>query len=59
MPTFSLNLTDYLVKHCFISRSNATIMIEDEWDYVEERMLCNDGTVEHLAKELIAIYMAA
>lgn len=47
-----------LVKQYFIAKDNARIIIEDEYDFIEE---CFNASmsVEEIAKELIAIYMVA
>ncbi len=58
MPMHSHELLYFLVKHYDMSRANAMIMIEEEWDFVEE-FLQHNGTVEALAGELIDIYMVA
>ena len=59
MPAFTSNLEKYIMNHYFINRFNARIMIEDEYEYIEEYMVNPEGTIEHIAKELIEIYMAA
>jgi hypothetical protein len=59
MPTFTSDLEKYIMHRYAINSANITIMIEDEWDYIEEQMMDPDGSIEHIAKELIAMYMAA
>ncbi|MEA2111557.1 MAG: hypothetical protein U9P71_05865 [Campylobacterota bacterium] len=58
MPTHSKELFHFLVKHYDMNAANATIMIEEEWDYVEEHLEL-DGGIEIVAKELVDIYMVA
>lgn len=58
MPTFTIALRTYLFKHYAIDHTNAMIMIEEEWDYIE-RCMNEDNSVEYMAKELVDIYMAA
>ncbi|MEA3521957.1 MAG: hypothetical protein U9R50_03205 [Campylobacterota bacterium] len=59
MPTFTSDLEKYIMNRYFINRINVNIMIEDEWEYIEEYMTNPEGTIEHIAQELIEIYMAA
>jgi hypothetical protein len=59
MPTFTSDLEKYIFNRYAINSANITIMIEDEWDYIEEQMMDPEGSIEHIAKELIAMYMAA
>lgn len=58
MPAFTTTLTAYLLKRYAMDQTNVSIMIEEEWDYIEERI--HEGcTVHELSQELIEIYMAA
>ncbi len=59
MLTFTSNLEKYIMNRYFINRLNTRIMIEDEYEYIEEYMIKPEGTIEDIAKELIEIYMAA
>lgn len=59
MTSFSMELVHYLMKHYDLHITNASIMVEDEWDFVEQNALLDEGTVEHVAKELMNIYMVA
>ncbi len=59
MPTFTYKLEKYLIHHYALNHINATIMIEDEWEYIEEYLLQDDISLEYIAQELVDIYMAA
>ncbi len=59
MITFSIKLTNYLVKRYNINIQQASLIIEDEWDYIEERYLSDNVSVEALAQELVDMYMVA
>lgn len=59
MPTFSIKLTNYLVKRYNINIQEASFIIEDEFDYIDEVNISGSHTIESLAKELIDIYMVA
>ena len=59
MPTFSISLTAYLIKRYNINISEATTIIDDEWDYIEAEYICGQNTIEEIAKNLIEIYMVA
>ncbi len=59
MPTYIHDLEKYINKRYAIDSANITIMIEDEWEYIQEYMFNPDGTIEHIAQELVEIYMAA
>ena len=59
MSTFSVQLTNYLVKKCNINIQEALFIIEDECDYIEEIEISGSHTVESLAQELVDIYMVA
>ncbi len=59
MQQLSSELISFLVRYYDVNITNASIMVEDEWDYVEDRVFLNDGSIEHIAKELIDIYMVA
>ncbi|MEA1920583.1 MAG: hypothetical protein U9N52_12130 [Campylobacterota bacterium] len=59
MPTFTSDLEKYIIRRYAINSYNISIMIEDEWDYIEEQMHNPDGSIEHIAKELVDMYMAA
>lgn len=59
MPTFFLNLTNYLVKHYNINSAAAMTIVDDEWHYIEEECLIGNDCIETIAKNLIDIYMVA
>ncbi len=59
MTTFTIKLTNQLVKHFNINIQQASFIIEDEWDYIEVRYLSEAASVESIAQELIDIYMVA
>ncbi len=52
-------LAEYLVKHHFMNLQNAMIIVEDEWEYIEDMMLRDDVSMETMAQELLEIYMVA
>jgi len=58
MPAFTIALTAYLIKHYVMNHTDATVMIDGEWEYIEDRL--NDGcSVEELSEELVEIYMTS
>ena len=59
MLTFSVTLTNYLSKKYNIKISDAMMIIEDEWDYIEEEHLILSNNIEDIAKNLVNIYMVA
>lgn len=59
MLSFSINLTNYLVKRYNLNSSDAVTIIDDEWDYIEKEYLSGENTIEEIAKNLIDIYMVA
>ena len=59
MQVFSITLTNYLTKRYNVNLSDAMMIIDEEWDYIEEDYNVNNNTVESIAKNLIDIYMVA
>ena len=59
MPTFSINLSNYLVKRYNINISDAITIIDDEWDYIEAEYFTAQNSIETIAHNLIEIYMVA
>ena len=47
-----------LVKHYFIANENAAIIVEDEYEFIEECFHIQ-MSVEEIAQELIDIFMVA
>ena len=45
MPTFSHQLAAFLVKHYDMNLANALIIIEEEWDFIEEQMVVRNNFV--------------
>lgn len=58
MTTYTTALAKQLQKHYAMNHTNAMIMIEEEWEYIEERFDAG-CSVKTLAQELVEIYMAA
>jgi hypothetical protein len=58
MQNFSTKLTTHLFKKYNVKAIDAQLIIEDEWDYIEEEYY-NSSTVESVAKDLIEMYMVA
>jgi hypothetical protein len=48
----------YLVKHYFIAQENAAIIVDEEYEFIEE-CLHSQLSIEKIAQELIDIYMVA
>ncbi len=59
MLDFSLELIKCLTKHYNIKTDDAAVIVEDEWEYIEQEYLNEASSVESIAKELINIYMVA
>lgn len=58
MELYIQQLEKYLVKNYFIVKANASIIVEDEYEFIEE---CFNAqmSIANVAKELIEIYMVA
>ena len=52
-------LTDYLVRYYFIDQENATLMVEDEFVFIEQCLSGGKIKIKDIAQELIDIYMVA
>ncbi|WP_345979229.1 hypothetical protein [Sulfurimonas sp. HSL3-2] len=52
-------LEQRLVKYHFIAQDNVRIIIEDEFDFIEECLQNTQMSIEDIAKALIDIYMVA
>lgn len=52
-------LEQRLVKYHFIAQDNVRIIIEDEFDFIEECLQNTQMNIEDIAKALIDIYMVA
>ena len=52
-------LEQRLVKYHFIAQDNVRIIIEDEFDFIEECLQNSQMSIEDIAKALIDIYMVA
>lgn len=52
-------LEERLVKYHFIAQDNVRIIIEDEFDFIEECLQNTQMSIEDIAKALIDIYMVA
>lgn len=59
MTTLSAVLTSYIVKRYNINIDDATMIVNDEFDYIEERFESDQCTIASISKELIEIYMVA
>lgn len=59
MQNFSIKLINHLTKRYAINISEATAIIEDEWDYIEQAYVNGDNSFEVVAKELVDMYMVA
>ena len=58
LRTFNVTLTNYLIKKYNVKISDAMMIIEDEWDYIEEEFFL-ESSVENIARDLVDIYMVA
>lgn len=52
-------LEQRLVKYHFIAQENVRIIIDDEFDFIEECLQNTQMSIEDIAKALIDIYMVA
>jgi hypothetical protein len=59
MVHFTTKIAEYIVKYYNINRVEADMMIEDEYDYIEEEFNRGNEDVKTIVKELISIYMVA
>ncbi|MCD6260045.1 MAG: hypothetical protein J7J31_10640 [Helicobacteraceae bacterium] len=59
MLHFTTKIAEYIVKYYNINRIEADMMIEDEYDYIEEEFNRGNEDVKTIVKELISIYMVA
>lgn len=59
MLHFTTKIAEYIVKYYNINRREADMMIEDEYDYIEEEFNRGNEDVKTIVKELISIYMVA
>jgi|JTFO01.1.fsa_nt_gb hypothetical protein len=59
MLHFTTKIAEYIVKYYNINRIEAEMMIEDEFDYIEEEFNRGNEDVKAIVKELISIYMVA
>lgn len=59
MLHFTTKIVEYIVKYYNINRIEAEMMIEDEFDYIEEEFNRGNEDVRAIVKELISIYMVA
>jgi hypothetical protein len=58
MQHFTKQLSQHLIKNHDVNITNASIMIEDEIDFIEAHLNSEDD-IKSLAKELMNIYMVA
>ncbi len=58
MPLFTHKLAAYLVKEYGMNLSNAHIIIDEEWDFIEEQMVLGEE-MQGVADALVDIYMVA
>jgi len=59
MPTFTISIINYLAKYYYINQDEAAEMVNDEWDYIEQKYVNAKETPKDIAKYLISIYMVA
>lgn len=59
MTSFSITLANYLIKRYDINITDATTIIEDEWDYIEQEYANENSNLQEIAENLISIYMVA
>ena len=59
MLHFTTKIAEYIVKYYNINKAEAEMMIEDEFDYIEEAFNRGEEDVKAIVKELICIYMVA
>lgn len=52
-------LQQRLVKYHFIVQDNVSIIIDEEFDFIEDCLQNTQMSIEEIAKELIDIYMVA
>lgn len=50
-------LSDYLMKHYSLKHDTVMLMIEDEYDYIEDVMYNDTPHIKDLAQNLVDIYM--
>ena len=58
MNIFIKNLSAHLLRHYNIRTNEVESIIEDEWDYIEEKYLYSTP-ISTLAKDLVDCYMVA
>ena len=59
MLSFSAGIIEYIVKYYNINRAEAILMVEDEWDYIEQEFVAGNDNTAAIVSELITIYMVA
>lgn len=59
MVEFSVKLVDYMVKYYNINRIEAQMMVEDEYDYIQDSFYRGEDDVKATVKDLLCIYMVA
>jgi len=59
MFEFCAKITEYIVKYYNINRVEISMMIDDEYDHIEEEFNRGNNDVKKISKELLSIYMVA
>lgn len=55
MSAFANTLSSYLFHHYALEKSDSMLMIEEEWDYIEER-LRHGHSIKRVSQELFEIF---
>ncbi|MDD2790183.1 MAG: hypothetical protein PHU40_05885 [Sulfurimonas sp.] len=59
MVAFTEAIVNYIVKYYNVNRAEVVMMVEDEWDYIEDAFHEGNTTVKQMARELLDLYMVA
>ncbi|MDD2904693.1 MAG: hypothetical protein PHH41_02035 [Sulfurimonas sp.] len=59
MLAFTEAIVNYIVKYYNVNRAEIEMMIEDEWDFIEDAFYAENINVKEMAKELLDLYMVA
>ncbi|MGB3961813.1 MAG: hypothetical protein WBK95_06220 [Sulfurimonas sp.] len=59
MLAFTEAIVNYIVKYYNVNRAEIEMMIEDEWDFIEDAFYAENVNVKEMAKELLDLYMVA
>ncbi|DAB29158.1 MAG TPA: hypothetical protein CFH84_10935 [Sulfurimonas sp. UBA12504] len=59
MVVFTEAIVNYIVKYYNVNRAEVIMMVEDEWDAIEDAFYAQNTNVKEMAKELLNLYMVA